>query len=522
MIGTVLIYLIAGLRFQHLIAGLRFQPSTTQFKCPDGNEYCFSWGERFLISEDSLEEATRKESCRNNFNLKENGTKSYGKDTPAAEDQFRQYIDGQKCPNDPEAHIYLNNAKAQRSKKHPIEIAVSVPISRSNSKGVSEAQETLRGIALAQYKVNDEENGIDERKLIVGIADDGFNNAQEVAKFLVGRPPILGVIGHSTSTATEAAGPIYQEKKVVAISPSSTAVNSDQSNDNHFTSNDYLFRTASNDSIAVKQLVKYISNHTKIKKIAIVHDNDIYSESYKKIFEKQFKFLGNGYEVINESGKRSDKDCNLSDDHFDDDYCLEKVGKQAEALLLAPSSPRAKNRLVLSILRKATLPLFGADSMYNLEVAKALNDANKRIIVAVPWHRNNPWFPLQQKADQYFGQHAINWNTAMAYDATLTLAEGLRGASKICSNWINSFNNVDDCLRSELKNVLSKPDFIVDESTVEGGIIQFDNSGDRCAEETDESAKKGGYCGKPNNKIGILVEAKNGNFFRIDLPNKKL
>ncbi|AFY86892.1 ABC transporter substrate-binding protein [Chroococcidiopsis thermalis] len=527
MSGTVLIYLIAGLIFQHLIAGLIFQPSTTQFKCSDGNEYCFSWGERVLISEDSLE-ATRKESCMNNFNLKKNGTQSYGKNTEEgfdeAEAQFRQYIDKQKCPNDPEAHIYLNNAKylknakAQMSEKNLVRVAVSVPISRSNSKGVSEAQETLRGIALAQYKVNDKKvNGIDGKKLIVGIADDGFNNAKEVAKFLVGRPPILGVIGHSTSTTTKDARPIYQEEGVVAISPSSTFVSSDRSSDN-----DYVFRTASNDSIAVKQLVKYISNHTKIKKIAIVHDNDIYSESYKKMFEKEFKFLGNGSEVINESNTG----CDLSNDNFDDDECLEKVGKQAEALLLAPSSPRAKNELVLSILRKATIPLFGADSMYNLEVAKALNDANKRIIVAVPWHRNNPWLPLQQDAYIYFGQHAINWNTAMAYDATLTLAEGLQKASKTCSFWdkkLENHFNTDKCLRIELKNVLSKPDFfVVEESAVEGGVIQFDAFGDRCAEETDKEAKEGGYCGQTNNKIGVLVEAKNGNFFRIDLPNKKL
>ncbi|MBE9015588.1 amino acid ABC transporter substrate-binding protein [Chroococcidiopsidales cyanobacterium LEGE 13417] len=528
MSGTVLIYLIAGLIFQHLIAGLIFQPSTTQFKCPDGNEYCFSWGERVLITQDSLEEATRKESCRNNFNLKENGTQSYGKnsqeDFEKAEAQFRQYTDEQKCSNDPEAHIYLNNAKAQMSEKTPIiRIAVSVPISRSNYKGVSEAQETLRGIALAQYKVNDENNGIDGRKLIVGIADDGFN-PQETAKFLVERQnQILGVIGHSTSTATKDAGKIYNEKGVVAISPSSTAVGDLQSSGNDLTASDYVFRTASNDSIAVKQLVKYISNHTKIKKIAIVHDDDTYSNSYKNVFEDEFKSQGNGSKVINESNKESDKYCDLSDNNFDDGYCLEKVGQQAEALLLAPSSPRAESRPVLSILKKATVPLFGADSMYNLEVVKALDDANKSIIVAVPWHRRDPWFPLQKTANDYFRQHTINWNTAMAYDATLTLAKGLQEASEICSVWDKKLTNLfdtDSCLRSELKNVLSNPKFSVGESVddnvyesaVEGGVIQFDKFGDRCAEETEKKAREGGYCKDSRNKIGSLVEAKNGNF----------
>jgi branched-chain amino acid transport system substrate-binding protein len=379
--------------------------------------------------------------------------------------------------------------------------------------------------------VNEEDNGIDGRKLIVGIADDGFlenqnkeaENARKIADFLVKRP-ILGAIGHSTSTATQAAGIIYQENRVVAISPSSTAIRSPEPTDNTITLNDYVFRTASNDSIAVKQLFEYIVDNTKIKKIAIVHNDDTYSIGYKRMLTEQFK-QRDGYEVIN--GDESNKDCDLSND-FDVDYCLKKVGKQAEALLLVPSSPRAKNRGIITILKEAFLPLFGADTMYNLEVAKALKDVNKSIIIPVPWHRSNPnskLFPLQLDAEKYFGPRAVNWNTAMAYDATLTLAHGLQGASKTCSGWIkltlNRFDT-DSCLRSELKNELSKPDFFVDKSAVEGGVIQFDKFGDRCAEETDENNKQGGYCGKQNNKIGVLVEAKNGNFFRIDLPNKQL
>ncbi|MDZ4874187.1 MAG: hypothetical protein CLLPBCKN_003583 [Chroococcidiopsis cubana SAG 39.79] len=542
--GTVIAYVLA------VIVGLRLS-EPDYLPCPDGNRDCFSWGENVLITEkekegafaalgtkDSPEEATRKESCRNNFDLKKNGTQSYGEKTQEgfdeAEDQFSQYIDGQKCPNDPEAHIYLNNAKAQRSEKDPIRIAVSVPISRSNYKGVFEAQETLRGIALAQYKVNDEDNGIDGRKLIVGIADDGFlendnkedDKTREIADFLVKRP-ILGVIGHSTSTATEHAGTIYQKNGVIAISPLSTAIRSPRASEpteNTVTLNDHVFRTASNDSIAVKQLFEYIVDNTKIKKIAIVHDDDTYSIGYKEILTNQFR-KRDGYEVIN--GEPSNKDCDLSND-FMVDYCLKEVGKQAEALLLVPSSEKAKNKVVKTILKEASVPLFGSDSMYNPEVVKALKDVNKSIIIPVPWHRSNPnseLSRLQDDARKYFGSRAVNWNTAMAYDATLTLAHGLQAASETCSDWIkltlNRFDT-DSCLRSELKNVLSEPNFVVEWSAVEGGVIQFDKFGDRCAEETGKTDREGGYCGHSKNKIGVLVEAKNGNFFRIDLPNKKL
>jgi tetratricopeptide (TPR) repeat protein len=71
-------------------------------------------------------------------------------------------------PNDPEARIYYNNARAADSRQKPLKIAVSVPIG-SNPEV---AQEILRGVALAHQEVIDD----DEMLLQVAIAKDNNNN----------------------------------------------------------------------------------------------------------------------------------------------------------------------------------------------------------------------------------------------------------------------------------------------------------------------------------------------------------
>jgi branched-chain amino acid transport system substrate-binding protein len=74
--------------------------------------------------------------------------------------------------NDPEALVYLNNAKAMQA-GNSLKIAASLPIS-SNPDA---AKEILRGIAQAQNQVN-QAGGINGALLEVAIADDG-NDAQQ-------------------------------------------------------------------------------------------------------------------------------------------------------------------------------------------------------------------------------------------------------------------------------------------------------------------------------------------------------
>jgi len=120
-------------------------------------------------------------------------------------------------PNDPEALIYLNNARLGDHKAYTL--AVAVPLSHD----LDSALEVLRGVARTQDEVN-QSGGIGGTPLRVIIADDENRPdlARAIAQTLVNDPDVLGVVGHCGSEAALAA--IYQQQQLVAISPLSTSV----------------------------------------------------------------------------------------------------------------------------------------------------------------------------------------------------------------------------------------------------------------------------------------------------------
>ena len=94
--------------------------------------------------------------------------------------------------NDPEALIYLNNARIGSGKNYTI--VASLPVG-TDPNG---ALEVLRGIAQAQNEVNTS-GGIKKVPLKVGIANDDDNPAisKQIASSLVKNQQVLGVVGPS-------------------------------------------------------------------------------------------------------------------------------------------------------------------------------------------------------------------------------------------------------------------------------------------------------------------------------------
>ena len=148
--------------------------------------------------------------------------------------------------NDPEALIYLNNARIGQEKSYSI--AVAVPIGSN----VNAAQEILRGVAQAQTQVN-QGGGINGIPLKVHISNDDNRPeiAQQVATTLSQNPEILGVVGHYASDVSLATSKIYQSGQLVTISPVSTSIKLSNLSP-------YLFRTVPSDYIAARALAEYM------------------------------------------------------------------------------------------------------------------------------------------------------------------------------------------------------------------------------------------------------------------------
>ena len=430
-----------------------------------------SLGEKNLTPEYAF---NNKQNCISNLKQKYDGIEYFkqGEFQPAVE-SFDTFVN--QCSVDPEARIYLNNAKAALQ-GNPIQIAASVPIGGQ----VGAAQEMLRGVAQVQDEVN-QDKGINGRLLQVMIANDDtskdinlLDKATTVAQALTldtENIDILGVIGHYTSDATLETGKIYQQDNLVVISPTSTAIRQQVK----FTDN--VFRTAPTDAVAAEKLVDYMDAQF-YDKAAIVYESDSqYSQSFRLMFTDN---IGKN-DVVHE--------CDLSNSGFRASQCVKDAfDKNADILALLPSSePYSKTQYLIKqnenlpfenfSFGRPPLPLLGGDAMY---AGKILQDGGKAVdgmVVAIPWHQDSNNLTessktFLEKAQQLWQTQSVNWRTASSYDATKALVEGL----------IQLGNQPT---REDLKKVLSSPNFSVEGAT---GIVEFNSNGDRkmTAENQDE------------------------------------
>jgi branched-chain amino acid transport system substrate-binding protein len=347
-----------------------------------------------------------------------------------------------KQPNDPEALIYLNNARIGRSKAY--NIAVSAPIATEETS----AKEILRGVAQAQSTIN-QRGGINHVPLKVVIVNDNNDpqTAEQVAQELVKNQDILGVVGHFSSGMTLASAPIYQKNKLVVISPTSTSVEISNAGD-------YIFRTVPSDRFTSSALAKYFLDRLKLHQAAIIYNSQsAYSRSLHETFSTDI--ASNGGKVV--------KEVDLAENNFNSAESLTSVKEQkAEALVLLNDSTTVDRAYLLMQLNNRKLPLLGGDSLYRPQTLQIAGKTAQGLVVAVPWHTlSSPNTEFPAAAYRLWGGD-VNWRTAMAYDATQALAKGL----------------AKNPSRSGIQATLSQPSFNVSGAS---GSIKFLKSGDRNA-----------------------------------------
>jgi branched-chain amino acid transport system substrate-binding protein len=316
-------------------------------------------------------------------------------DFRTAQTQFQAALREKR--NDPEARIYWNNVQAIR---HPnIKLAVTVPLRTD----LALSEEVLRGVAQAQEEIN-QAGGSKGRHLVIEIASDDNDPAiaQTIARDLVERSDVLGVVGHIASGVTLATAPIYDQGNLVAISPISSAVQlSDKSR--------YVFRTVPSDAIAARALADYGIANLK-RKTAIVYFNSQsdYSNSLKKEFSTSLSLAGG--QVLAE--------VDLSDPNFSASVSLENGIRQgADMIVLASNTSRLDQALQVVQVNRRRLPILGGDDVYGAKTVQVSGENGLGMVVAVPWHRStNPETPFLNQARNLWGGE-VSWRTVTAYDA---------------------------------------------------------------------------------------------------------
>ena len=368
-------------------------------------EKLISFGDKQLIPTD-IEKNIEKKLDRNNFHdYKQQGIELLFRiKAPAnAVDKFQQAF---AIYPDPETLIYKNNAQSQ-SHSH-LQIAVSVPISHK----LYIAEEILRGVAQAQNEINQSNDRINGKWLQVGIADDknDIPVAKKIAEQAISNTNILAMVWHNASKISTEVAKIYNDNKLVMVTP--TSYDLDITNPQY----EYIFKIVPNVNILVNHLRKYY-NSQNYKQLFICFDSkEQVSTNFKRLFtdiEAQ---------VVSE-----DDDCNVSKNNFQPNTAISKAqAMQADSLLLATSVTTINSFIDLAKASKGRLALFSTSTLYTDEILSKAKEALKNMVLVTPWHpdafANNP-FPL--KAEQMW-QRKVNWRTAMAYDATKVIIEGLK------------------------------------------------------------------------------------------------
>lgn len=348
-------------------------------------------------------------------------------------------------PNDPETLIYKNNALIGH-KSYSV-IVVTVPISIN----LNIAQEMLRGVAQAQDEINSQ-GGINGKFLKIKIADDqnDTNIAEKLAHKFVENPEILAVVGHNASNASLAAAPIYEQGKLVMITPTSFSIKL-------LETGKYIFRTVPEVFYFADALAEYIVIHQGYTKLSVCVDSQ--AEDNLSFSSQMEGRIINRYrgQIINIS-------CDFSSDNFDPKQIInDALDKRVNGLILAPHVDRINRALEVAKVNKGRLKLFGSATLYTFQTLEVGKEAVNGLTVAIPWHPSAfPGNTFPENARKMWGGN-VTWRTAFSYDAMKALIAGLRNSKQPQS-------------REELRQALKRDDFLTYGAT---NVIRFRPSGDR-------------------------------------------
>jgi branched-chain amino acid transport system substrate-binding protein len=142
------------------------------------------------------------------------------------------------------------------------------------------------GVEMKAHEIN-EAGGINGVMLELELQDDKGDpkEAANVAQKLGSNPDVLAVIGHFNSSCSLAGKEIYNQMKVLQLSPGSTNVNVCEGGD-------WTFRNVYRDDYQGYFIADYIKNVLGYEKVAVFFDNDDYGRGLKDAFCERADEIG--------------------------------------------------------------------------------------------------------------------------------------------------------------------------------------------------------------------------------------
>ena len=160
------------------------------------------------------------------------------------------------------------------SRPAPIRIAFANSLSGPSAPA---GTESLVATQLAIDEVN-AKGGVNGRPIELVLFDDASNpavaraNAQTIAD-----SPCVAVLGHYLSSASLAAGPVYKDARIPALTGSAAA-------DDLTSTNDYYFRALAPVSAQARSIAEHLRAVIGEPKVRLVHTRDSYGKSFERGF----------------------------------------------------------------------------------------------------------------------------------------------------------------------------------------------------------------------------------------------
>ena len=311
----------------------------------------------------------------------------------------------------------------------PLVIAVSVGIDKPIDIGVDQA---IKGVEEYIAEVN-QTGGINGKKLKIEIFNDGNNpeQAQEIAQEIAQNSNALVVLGHYYSSASIAAGKIYQELGIPAITGGATA-------DEVTQDNDWYFRTLVNGSSQMDFLAFYLKEVLGYANVSLIYDG---KEDYSNSVSKAFVQSASKHQVTiqNRWDVAADNDTELSRKI---DVLVEELAQDEDVgaiVVLLVEDPAVK--VITAIKRQGlSYPIVGGDTLSSGTFVQRFQDYPEE--QEQPGYFTNGIYSISQTVFDVLGESAQqfrsrfirkynlepSWVAATFYDSAKVAVEAIARA----------------------------------------------------------------------------------------------
>jgi len=206
---------------------------------------------------------------------------------------------------------------------------------------------SVKAAELVVEKIN-AKGGVLGKKVVMWAEDDSCKPelATNTATRLVSKGAHV-VMGHICSGATKAALGIYNDMKIVTMSPSAT--NPELTQSGNYPN---FYRTIASDDAQARMQVEFALNQLKLKKIAVIHDKGDYGKGLAEFARKFLKESGKATVALYEG---------ITPGAVDYSAVIRKIKRsKAEAVIFGGYHPEA-SKLVSGMRKKRMKTIFISD-----------------------------------------------------------------------------------------------------------------------------------------------------------------